>query len=355
MDFKKQIINWYFQHSRTLPWRASKDPYSVWLSEIILQQTRVEQGVEYFKRFITHFPDVCKLANASEDEVLKLWQGLGYYSRARNLHATAKVICKERGGCFPETSQELLKLKGIGPYTAAAISSICFNEINPAIDGNVYRVLSRIFDLALPIDSSAGKLAFKKLSQSLISSTNPGDYNQAVMEFGACVCLPKLPHCQTCIFQNNCLAYQKARVDQRPVKQNKIKVQKRFFTYFIPVFYRDGQCLSMLKKRQRQDIWKGLFEFPLYEGKKLLDEEEVFTYFQEIFPFSRIGQLKKIEKDLSHMLSHRRLQCRFYLVYFADFPVQSEWEDDIRPIDELIKFAVPKPIEKVVELIPKLL
>lgn len=233
LDFSNKILSWYFQEKRELPWRNSSDPYRVWISEIILQQTRIDQGTSYYNRLIGRFPTVHSLAESTEDEVLKLWQGLGYYSRARNLFAGAQQIVNIYHGRFPSQSKELKKIKGIGDYTAAAIASISFNEPVAAIDGNVYRVLSRIFGIDTPIDTTAGKKLFAELAQNIMDKKNPGDYNQAVMEFGALHCKPKQPLCNQCPFSNQCIAYGSQTIAALPVKSKKTKQRNRYFYIFI--------------------------------------------------------------------------------------------------------------------------
>ena len=233
MIFSNRLVTWYLQNKRDLPWRQSINPYTVWLSEIILQQTRVDQGTAYFFKFIEQFPTVYNLANASEEEVLKLWQGLGYYSRARNLHSAANYIVNELNGKFPTTYSEILKLKGVGDYTASAIASICFNEPTAVVDGNVYRVLARYFGISTPINSTSGIKEFKKLAQELIVEDIPGTFNQAIMEFGACMCKPQNPDCFNCPLNDSCVALSNNTIAQLPVKINKTKVRKRYFNYLV--------------------------------------------------------------------------------------------------------------------------
>jgi len=250
MGFSSKLINWYHQNKRDLPWRNSTDPYQIWLSEIILQQTRVDQGLSYFNKFIEHHPNVNSLANAPEKEVLNLWQGLGYYSRARNLHFTAKVISKEHKGIFPSDYNDILKLKGVGEYTAAAIASFAYNLSYPVIDGNVYRVLSRIFGIENPIDSSKGKKIFKALATELIDNKNPATYNQAIMEFGALQCTPKKPKCEDCPFRLECYALKNELTAELPKKEKKIKQRNRYFNYVVVI---DNEKIY-LKERKEKDI-----------------------------------------------------------------------------------------------------
>ncbi|MBL4704506.1 MAG: A/G-specific adenine glycosylase, partial [Flavobacteriales bacterium] len=260
-NFNSKIISWYTVHKRDLPWRKTKNPYKIWLSEIILQQTRIDQGTSYYLKFEAHYPTINDLANASEDEVLKDWQGLGYYSRARNLHGTAKHIVNELGGEFPNTYQEILKLKGVGDYTASAIASFCFGESEAVVDGNVYRVLSRYFGIETPIDSGKGKKEFKQLANQLICTENPSTFNQGIMEFGALQCKPKSPDCSQCPFQSSCVAYAKDKVGLLPIKEKKLKQRNRFFDYFL---FLDNQQ-TILQQRTQKDIWQQLYEFPMIE------------------------------------------------------------------------------------------
>ncbi len=224
---------WYLINQRDLPWRRSKNPYLIWLSEIILQQTRIAQGISYYEKFANEFVDIFALARADEKHILKLWQGLGYYSRARNLHATAKIIAEKYQGQFPKTYEELIALKGVGDYTASAIASIAFDQAHAVVDGNVYRVLSRVFGISTPINESKGIKEFKLLAQTLLHIEDPGTYNQALMEFGALICTPKKPKCGSCIFNDSCYALQNKTIDTLPVKLKKLKVKKRYFNYLV--------------------------------------------------------------------------------------------------------------------------
>ncbi|GAB4133754.1 MAG: A/G-specific adenine glycosylase [Bacteroidia bacterium] len=308
MDFAAILLKWYRQHKRDLPWRTTRDPYPVWLSEVILQQTRVDQGMSYYHKFLDAFPDIRSLALAPEEKIMKLWQGLGYYSRARNLHNTARIIASEYQGKFPGTYEELLRLKGIGPYTAAAISSFCFDEAHPVIDGNVYRVLSRIFGIETAIDSTAGKKALQELAKELISHKYPGIYNQAIMEFGAIWCTPKKPKCETCPFRLHCEAFRTNRTDQLPVKSKKTAVSNRYF-YYLHISC--GKQI-ILHKRTERDIWQHLHDFPLIETPKPVAVRSLKTH-QE---WKRLlaGQpytITHITDEVIHKLSHRNLHIVF--------------------------------------------
>ena len=264
-----------------MPWRNTTNPYYIWLSEIILQQTRVAQGTSYYLKFIEHFSTIQDLANADEQLVLKLWQGLGYYSRARNLHFTAQHIVNDLDGKFPNTYKELVKLKGVGDYTASAIASICFNESTAVVDGNVYRLLSRYYGIKTPINSSQGIKEFKELAQRLIDQNNPATHNQAIMEFGARMCRPQNPDCETCPFNDSCVALELKKIKELPVKDKKSKIRKRFFNYIV-LLTDDGK--TILNQRTEKGIWRNLYEFPLIESDSIIDEEELVKndFFQEI-------------------------------------------------------------------------
>lgn len=304
-DFVLQIADWYRLNARELPWRTTKDPYFIWLSEIILQQTRVEQGKSYYLRFTDTFPTVSDLANADEQEVLKLWQGLGYYSRARNLHATAKAVHDEFDGRFPADYTQLLSLKGIGPYTAAAIASFAFDLPHAVVDGNVYRVLSRYFGIDTAIDSTIGKKEFQGLADSLIPSADPALFNQSVMEFGAMLCTPAKPDCGTCPVASSCASMKNERWRERPVKEKKTKVRDRYFHYF---HVESNDRISVLKREQK-DVWQQLYEFPMIEtSSNDLTLEEAAVQGFDINTVTRISESK-------HVLSHQRIHATFYKVH----------------------------------------
>ena len=252
MSFSEIILHWYTENKRLLPWRSTKDPYKIWLSEIILQQTRVNQGIPYYHKFLNNYPTIGHLANAKEDQVLKLWQGLGYYSRARNLHKTAQTISFKFKGKFPDNYHDLLKLKGIGDYTASAIASICYDEAKPVVDGNVYRVLSRFFAVDIPINSSKGAKYFKKLAKEVMDPEYIRDYNQGIMEFGALQCTPKLPKCGSCPLGTNCMALHENRISSLPVKLKKAEIRNRYFNYLVVI---DGANRTQLRQRRGKGIW----------------------------------------------------------------------------------------------------
>ncbi len=313
MNFSKFLIQWYLQNKRDLPWRNTTHPYPIWLSEIMLQQTRVAQGMPYFFAFMKAFPTVFDLAKADEEEVLKLWQGLGYYSRARNLHKTAQFVAQELDGIFPATYKELLQLKGIGDYTAAAIASFSYNEAVPVVDGNVFRVLSRYFDVETDIAQASTKKEFAALALELMPKENPAIFNQAIMEFGALQCVPKGPDCSVCVFNTSCVALQKKKVDQLPVKSKKLKIRNRYFNYLVVEDEKDN---TVLQKRTAKGIWYNLYEFPLIET----EQEENFDCIAEQVKnnFFRNNSVKSImeynEKSIVHKLSHQHLHIKFWKV-----------------------------------------
>ena len=312
MIFSQKILIWYAKNKRTLPWRRTKDPYRIWLSEIMLQQTRVNQGLPYYLRFTEQFPTVHDLAKASEARILKLWQGLGYYSRARNLHATAKTIVTDYGGEFPNTYKELKKLKGVGDYTASAIASICFDRPEPVVDGNVYRVLSRYFGAEIPSNSTKGVDFFKKLAREVMDEENIRDYNQAIMEFGAMQCVPKNPNCDVCPLKNGCVALQKNQVNQLPVKLNKTKVRNRYFNYLVVV---DSSNKTVLKQRQGKGIWRNLWEFPLLETKKKIDQIELEAGIKDVIHINDSPEIYQFNtKEIVHKLSHQHLHTKFWIL-----------------------------------------
>lgn len=318
MIFSKLLINWYLQNKRDLPWRNTTNPYPIWLSEIMLQQTRVAQGMPYFLSFTTAFPTVFDLANANEEQVLKLWQGLGYYSRARNLHKTAQYVAHELSGVFPDTYKDLLKLKGIGDYTAAAIASFAYNEAVPVVDGNVFRVLSRYFDIETDIAQASAKKEFAALAFELMPKENQGEanpaiFNQAIMEFGALQCVPKSPNCSICIFNESCAALQKKKVDQLPVKSKKVKVRNRFFNYLVVA---DELENTIIQKRSAKGIWHNLYEFPLIETEAEEDFSSIAKRIQNDFfadnAILNIGGHN--QKSIIHKLSHQHLHIKFWKV-----------------------------------------
>ena len=340
--FSKTLILWYIEHKRELPWRTTIEPYYIWLSEIILQQTRVAQGLPYYRAFISSFPTIEDLAKASEEKVLKLWQGLGYYSRARNLHFSAKYISENLKGVFPTTYKELLNLKGVGDYTASAIASICFNEPTAVVDGNVYRVLARCFGISTPVNSTQGIKEFKALAQQLIDISQPGIYNQAIMEFGAKHCKPQNPDCNSCVFNDKCVALQKKTVSELPVKLKKTIIKKCYYNYMVILLEEDS---IILQQRIKKGIWQKLYEFPLIETSKefginkLLQTAE-YKELSKKHSFSSLVLFN--EKSIVHKLSHRHLYTRFWIVETVNSTIKGI------PIHTINKYPVPVLIEKFI-------
>ena len=312
MEFSNSLLHWYLQNKRDLPWRNTSHPYPIWLSEIMLQQTRVAQGLPYFLSFMDAFPTVFDLAKADEEQVLKLWQGLGYYSRARNMHKTAQIIAFDLNGNFPKNYNDLLKLKGIGEYTAAAIASFAFNEVVPVVDGNVYRVLSRYFDVETDIASSSARKEFTSLAKELIPNDNPALFNQAIMEFGALQCVPKNPNCEICIFNSSCAALQKKKVAELPVKLKKTKVTNKFFNYLI---FLDDSETTLINKRSEKGIWHNLYEFPIIETENEIDFHDLSKLVHENYSDMEIESISIYnENQIIHKLSHQKLHINFYKV-----------------------------------------
>lgn len=313
MVFSEELMKWYQQNKRLLPWRDTKDPYKVWLSEVILQQTRVAQGLPYYLRFVEAYPSVFHLAEAPFQEVLKHWQGLGYYNRAQNLHKTARYIVGQLKGVFPQTYASLLGLKGIGDYTASAIASICFDEPCPVIDGNVYRVLARYFGVEVPINSSEGKKYFRELAHELLYGQDPATYNQAIMEFGAVQCKPRLPGCGSCVFNTSCMALQKGQVEKLPVKVKTGRIKKRFFNYLVVTNGRQ----TLLNKRSEKDIWQYLYEFPLVETQEEAKKEQLLLHpdLKKIVPKKPFKVVLYNPENIIHKLSHQHLYARFWIVH----------------------------------------
>ncbi|MBP1639905.1 MAG: A/G-specific DNA-adenine glycosylase [Bacteroidetes bacterium] len=305
------LIHWYQSNKRDLPWREIHDPYQIWISEIILQQTRVAQGFDYFVRFIHQFPDIKSLATAHEDEVLKCWQGLGYYSRARNLHAAAKQIMENFNGKFPSAYNDILSLKGIGEYTAAAVASFAFKLSFAVVDGNVFRFLSRYFGIQTPIDSGAGKKEFLQLADALLDKRQPDLHNQAIMEFGALQCTPTAPDCNRCPFSNSCFAKENDLISSLPVKGNKTKVTHRYFHHFI-VLANGG---TFLHKRTQKDIWQNLYEFPLYESPHPMELSDIIqTEWFRSLTQRQTFQIGLQITEIKHILSHQVIHASFFVI-----------------------------------------
>lgn len=345
--FSPQIIAWYDQNKRDLPWRKSKDAYLIWLSEIILQQTRVDQGMAYYLKFAENFPTVSHLAKADNDKVMKLWQGLGYYSRARNLHEASKTVHTIYKGKFPNSYEEILSLKGVGEYTAAAIASFAFGLPHAVVDGNVYRVLSRIFGIETPIDSSLGKKEFLKLANDLLDKKNPGIHNQAVMEFGALQCKPVNPDCSVCPMSSHCYAFSKKKVASLPVKEKKTKVRNRYFNYIV-FRYKDTIAIQ---KRTAKDIWINLHDFPLIETPEQVSESQLLASaeWKKMIGKSKFT-VQSVSETQKHILSHQKIFARFFEINLA------KSLKEVVPQNALViktssihKYAVPRLVELYLE------
>jgi A/G-specific adenine glycosylase len=330
LQFQELITLWYHQNKRDLPWRTTKSAYVIWLSEIILQQTRVDQGLPYFEKFVNHYPSVYELANAEEQNILNDWQGLGYYSRARNLHKTAKEVVEIYHGKFPVTYSELLKLTGIGPYTAAAIASFAFDEAKAVVDGNVYRVLSRVYDIDEAIDSTQGKKTFELLANELIDKKEPAIYNQAIMEFGALQCVPVNPNCDVCPLQFQCLAFKNKTIAQRPVKSKKTKVTARHFVYLIELA---ANKTIRIEKREGKGIWQNLYQFPLIEFDSPDEKRNFLAALDSEF----------ISQEYKHILSHQQLFAHFAVVEPSKEIPENQLEI---ALSELSNFPIPRLIDK---------
>ena len=342
--FRKNLLEWHAANDRPLPWKGEKNPYYIWLSEIILQQTRVEQGLPYFERFKENYPTVKDLAEAPEDEVMKMWEGLGYYSRARNLHTTAKNISYNLDGIFPDSYDEILKLKGVGPYTAAAIASFAYNLPNAVVDGNVYRVLSRTFGIATPIDSTDGKKEFAKLAQECLDVNEPGVYNQAIMDFGAMHCTPKNPNCQSCPLSKKCSAFQENKIDNLPVKSKKLVKRDRFFYYLV---INAGEEV-LVKKREAGDIWQGLYEFPLIEAAQTVTDRNQIEGSETWHQFINESDYSvlRVSKPYKRVLTHQKISIQFWEVQVEDFK-KDYGESGFIAVSraELVGFAFPRTID----------
>ena len=345
-NFGEILIKWYQDNKRDLPWRRTKNPYLIWISEIILQQTRVAQGYDYYQRFVKRFPDVFSLAAADEDEVMKYWQGLGYYSRARNLHAAARSMAGAGG--FPKTYKEVLALKGVGEYTAAAICSFAYGMPYAVVDGNVYRVLSRWLGIETPIDSAEGKRIFAEVAAELLDKAQPGIYNQAIMDFGALQCTPASPNCMFCPFVDTCVARQKGVVDTLPVKQHKAKVANRYFNY---IYVRAG-AHTYINKRTANDIWKNLFELPLIETPVALSEEEFLALpeFRSLIASGENPVIRLVCRGVKHVLSHRVIYANLYEVALPEDTKSFANFQRIR-LEELDKYAISKLVQTLIQVI----
>lgn len=340
--FSKTLLKWYENNKRDLPWRHTRDPYPIWLSEVILQQTRVDQGMAYYFRFLDLFPDIQTLAKASQDEVLKAWQGLGYYSRARNLHSTAKIISELHGGVFPPSSAELLKLKGIGPYTAAAISSFAWNEKIAVVDGNVMRVVARFAGIEKPVDSPAGRRDIENWLAGEIDAATPGLFNQAIMEFGALHCTPVQPQCAACPFKTQCIALKRDLVSVLPVKSQKTKVSNLWISFFH-VVWKDRVYLH---RRTNKGIWQGLYDFPSVESSKKTKGSAQVDEFVNSHLLGLQPVVESTRDGYVHLLSHRKIHAEFHLIR-----IQKAWKklpDHVIEIaqKDLHVYGIPRLIDR---------
>jgi A/G-specific adenine glycosylase len=346
MDLSQILMDWYRKNQRDLPWRRTNDPYAIWLSEVILQQTRVEQGMPYWLRFMEDFPTVTDLADADEREVLRLWQGLGYYSRARNLHSAAKVIRDDYQGVFPNKYEQIRALKGIGDYTAAAIGSIAFNLPYAVVDGNVYRFLSRIFAISTPIDSTNGKKEFSVLANELIDKSNPGIFNQAMMEFGAMLCKPSNPDCSNCPFNQYCQSYAVNAVSEYPVKSKKIKTRNRYFDFLIL----SDEKNTILQKREEKDIWQGLYQFPVIESEaKNKSKLELANSEVAIHLKGSPHHIVKSSAIVKHVLSHQIIYAKFWWIKLENIPSMGATDYIDIPWSQLSNYGMPQLLVKYLE------
>jgi len=342
MTISKALIKWYQLNARNLPWRNTKDPYLIWVSEIIMQQTRVEQGLGYYLRFVKMFPNIRSFSQASEDQVLKLWQGLGYYSRARNMMFAAQQVMNRFGGVFPSTFDDLLKLKGVGPYTAAAIASFCYNLPYAVVDGNVFRVLARYYGINTPINTHKGQKEFASLAQEILNRKNAATHNQAMMEFGALLCKAKNPNCSQCTLVESCFAFANNKIADLPQKEKKLRIINKYLHFF---YISDGHHI-LIQKRDYTNIWKGLYQLPLIETDKSENTDFVLLLAKKSSIIPEKGfQLVNVQ-EMSHKLTHRNLQIKFYYIIVEKISSQ-----DFLQIDKarLGDFAFPRPIEKYLE------
>ncbi|MCF6170195.1 MAG: A/G-specific adenine glycosylase [Bacteroidales bacterium] len=350
-DFGPRIVKWYDKNKRELPWRNSTNPYKIWLSEIILQQTRVEQGLGYYLKFIRRFPDIYSLAEASQTEVYKMWQGLGYYNRADNLMAAAQTIVRQYKGLFPETPEALIRIQGIGPYTSAAIASIAFGYPKPVVDGNVYRVLSRLFGIETPINTGRAKKEFETLAGNLLQGNPPAAFNQAMMEFGALHCKPVNPDCLHCIFLSECTAGRLGEVARFPVKKKKPGVRKRYFYYLLVEVPGNKSNAFFLKQRDKKDIWKNLYDFPLLECNKRENPAEVLKnpVFEHLIGQTNFN-IKSVSNEYRHQLTHQKIHAVFiHLIVNKNTGQLSDNSVFLVDENKLITYPVPRLLERYLQ------
>ena len=348
-DFCKKLADWgLYDNNRTMPWKGIKDPYKIWLSEIILQQTKVEQGLDYYMKFVKNYPTIDKLAAAKDDEVFKMWEGLGYYSRCRNLLVTARIISNEFAGVFPKKYDEIITLKGVGPYTAAAIASFAYNLPHAVVDGNVYRVLARYFGIHTAIDSNIGKIVFNKLADDLLDKENPATYNQAIMDFGATICKPKLPLCTTCVFNKKCAAYKNNEVNILPKKETKLIKKKRFFYYIIAKF--DNKIY--VRKRTEKDIWQNLWEFINVELEQKIEAEDFIKSKLFSAQINKKATVKNYSPFYKQQLTHQTIEGCFIVVDLPSPLANNNYE--LVSIEAMKKLAFPRFITNYFEKNPEI-
>lgn len=341
MNFSRAILNWYMINKRDLPWRNRNDPYSVWLSEIILQQTKISQGLPYYLKFINKYPTITSLAKANENDILILWQGLGYYSRARNLLKTAKFIVDELNGKFPSSYIKLIKLKGIGEYTASAISSICFNERRAVLDGNVYRVISRFYGIDLPVNNHLGKKFYMDYAQKLAPKKSCGDYNQGIMDFGSLICKPKLPLCDKCMLAKDCIASKLKKTNYFPVKLKKNSPKIIHFNYLVLLDSNHKTCINKIEN----GIWKNLFHFPMVESKKELNRTQLLSN-EKVKSTASLSNSEIIlfnSNPIIHKLSHKTIYAKFWIL-----PIEDSNSNSVK-FSDMNKYPVPRLIEKFLD------
>ena len=352
LNFSKKLVSWYLENKKILPWRSTDNPYFIWLSEILLQQTRVEQGLQYYNNFIYRFPEIKSLAEAKEEEILKLWQGLGYYSRARNLHFASKQIINDYNGEFPDKYEDILKLKGIGPYSAAAIASIAFNLPYSVIDGNVLRVISRVFGIKTPVDSTLGKKEINAVLNNLIDKKNPGTFNQALMELGALVCKPQNPLCNNCVFINECFAYNNKSISLLPFKSKIVKQRNRFFYYIVITSTDKIGSYIYINKRIHKDIWKNLYDFPLIETENefSFSDNSIFKAIENFLNTDKFT-IKSISGQYKHKLSHQTIYAHFIELQIDSIDKLKILENYYNiNIEDLSKYPIPKLIDNYIEI-----
>jgi A/G-specific adenine glycosylase len=342
------LIKWYLTHKRDLPWRDTHNPYYIWLSEIILQQTRVEQGLPYYIKFITNYPTVQNLAQANDNDVMKLWQGLGYYNRAANMLKTARILAQDYNGEFPKTYNQLIELKGIGPYTAAAIASFAFNEAHAVVDGNVYRVLSRLFAIDEPINGTKGKKIFAELAQDLLNTDAPATHNHAIMELGAVVCKPKQALCGQCVLRLQCEAYKQNKVYDFPVKEKKRKPVARYLNY---LYITDDKGNTYLRQRNNDGIWNNLFEFPLVESETEINAEDLLHHPKTEALLNKLPDELVPMFSTKHQLTHQTLYAVFWKVSGKQIKPAANKGFVQVSANDIQTFAVPRLLERFLDTI----